>query len=790
MSKPWACRRVAILGSGVMGAQIAAHCVNAKIEVLLYDLPAKEGSRNALAEKAIELLSKLKPAPLAFQEGTAYIRPANYDDDLDELKSCDWVIEAISERLDWKLALYQKIGPYLAEHALLSTNTSGLSIEQLAEGLPEALGSRFLGVHFFNPPRYMALVELIPHTKTDAVRMDSLEAFLVLHLGKGVIRAKDTPNFIGNRIGVFSILSLLKHAERFNIAPDVVDQLTGSLLGRPKSATYRTLDVVGLDTFSHVVRTMEKELPEDPWHSLFSLPNWMFECINKGFLGQKTKKGIYEKRGEAIWVYDPEVSDYRAAVKKADPVIVECLKKPWHERIAVLKGNPHPQAQFVWACMRDLWHYCAVHLSDIAHLTSDVDLAMRWGYGWEEGPFESWQAAGWEYVLELLNAEISRSNTQSKALLPAWVSKAMKGAYEGTEGYDPAKDVYRHNKTLAVYDQLKITDPLGGARPIFGKTLFENEGLRLWSEDDDVLIASFNTHRHCISLETLKGLQQAVVKAEAVDKPLVVWQTEGHEFTVGANLKQAMESLKQPAKGVLDIQHFVQEFQNTMHAVQRSQVPVVLAVQGLVLGGGCELVLHAAHTVAAIESYIGLVETGVGLIPAAGGCKELAFRASLNAGVGLRMPWVEKFFKQIAMAEVSGSAYEARRMGYLSANDTIVMNPAHLLWVAKKQAIALHQGGYRPNLPRRIRVEGRAGIANLKTLVVNLKEGGFISEHDQKITDLLAEVLCGGMVDSGSLVDEAWMFRLELQAFMDLIQTEKTVARVMHTLKTGKPLRN
>ncbi|MBE2212107.1 MAG: 3-hydroxyacyl-CoA dehydrogenase family protein, partial [Xanthomonadaceae bacterium] len=408
MSEKLLIRRVAVLGAGVMGAQIAAQLVNAGIDTVLFDLPAKEGDKNGIVQKAIANLTKLSPAPLGVKSLAEAIVPANYETDLGLLETCDLVIEAIAERMDWKQDLYKKIAPHVPAHAVLASNTSGLGINKLADVLPEELRHRFCGVHFFNPPRYMYLVELIPTKYTDASVMDGLESFLTTYVGKGVVIGRDTPNFIGNRIGVFSILATMHHTAQSGLGFDTVDALTGPLLGRPKSATYRTADVVGLDTMAHVIKTMADTLPEDPWHQYFNAPMWLKALVEKGALGQKTGVGIYRKVGKDILVLDVAKQDYVPQGDGAAPEVVEILKeKDPAKKFAALRASQHPQAKFLWAIFRDLFHYAAFHLGDIAETARDVDLAIRWGYGWKLGPFETWQAAGWKQVAEWINQDIA-----------------------------------------------------------------------------------------------------------------------------------------------------------------------------------------------------------------------------------------------------------------------------------------------------------------------------------------------------------------------------------------------
>ncbi|HTD29529.1 MAG TPA: 3-hydroxyacyl-CoA dehydrogenase family protein, partial [Xanthomonadaceae bacterium] len=399
MSKKLLVRRAAVLGAGVMGAQIAAHLVNAGVDTVLFDLAAKQGDPNGIVLKAIANLAKLSPAPLAAKDRAAAIVPANYDQHLDQLQGCDLIVEAIAERLDWKKDLYAKIAPHVAATAILASNTSGLSINALADVLDEALHERFCGLHFFNPPRYMHLAELIPCRKTSPEVLDALETFLTSTLGKGVVRAKDTPNFIGNRIGVFSMLSTMHHTAAFGLGFDTVDALTGPAIGRPKSATYRTADVVGLDTMAHVIQTMADTLPDDPWHKYFAVPPLLRALIAQGALGQKTGAGIYRKPGKDIQVLDVATQDYRVSGGEVEPEVAEILKtRNPAEKFAKLRTSEHPQAQFLWAIFRDLFHYSAFHLASIADTARDVDLAIRWGYGWKLGPFETWQAADWKQV--------------------------------------------------------------------------------------------------------------------------------------------------------------------------------------------------------------------------------------------------------------------------------------------------------------------------------------------------------------------------------------------------------
>ena len=783
-------RKAAVLGAGVMGAQIAAHLANANVKPILFDLPAKEGKdKSAIANKAIEGLAKLNPSPVATASAAKQIVAANYDEHLELLRDCDVVIEAISERMDWKKSLFEKVAPHIGANAIFASNTSGLSITELGKSLPAELRKRFCGIHFFNPPRYMRLVELVPTPDTDPAVLDRLETFLTTTLGKGVIRAKDTPNFVANRVGVFSMLATMHHTLEFKLGFDEVDALTGPAIGRAKSATYRTADVVGLDTMAHVIKTMADTLPDDPWAAYYKAPDWLAALVAKGALGQKTKAGIFTKKGKDILVLDVAKQDYRVSAGDVYPDVQAILKeKNPGEQLAKLRASTNPQGQFLWAIFRDLFHYVAVHLGDIAHCARDVDFAIRWGFGWQRGPFEMWQAAGWQQVAGWIAEDIAAGKTMTKAPLPKWVTDGRSGVHSSEGSYSAETGRMVPRSKLPVYARQLFPETVIGEKPgDKGTTVFEDEGVRMWHQGDRIAIVSFKSKMHSLGVEVLQGLNRAIDEAEKHFDALVIW----HEapFAVGANLKAAIESLN--AGKFDDFEKMVALFQQTSQRLKYSLVPTVAGVEGMALGGGCEFVMHSQRAVVALESYIGLVEAGVGLIPAGGGLKEFAERSVAWANGGDAMPQLQRYFRQAAMAEVSKSAENAREMGYLKASDLVIFNPSELLYVAKEQARAMAESGVRPALaPAQIPVSGDTGVATLKMLLVNMKEGGFISDHDYEIASRIAEVVCGGEVTPGSIVDEKWLLDLERRNFVELAKMPKTQERIEYMLKNGKPLRN
>ena len=775
-------RKVAVLGAGVMGAQIAAHLVNLRVPVLLFDLAAKEGPKNSIVLKALDGLKKLKPSPIGVASDLTLIQPANYEENLDLLAGCDLVIEAIAERLDWKRDLYTLVAPHIAAHAIVASNTSGLSITALSAVMPEALKPRFCGIHFFNPPRYMQLVELIPTAGTDPAILDQLETFVTRGLGKSVVRAKDTPNFVANRIGTAGMLATFVEADRFGLAYDVVDDLTGKKLGRASSGTFRTADVVGLDTLAHVVKTLQDKLQDDPFHASYATPAALAALIAAGALGQKAKAGFFKKVGKDVLRFDPAKGDYVPAGGKADALIDRILKKPAAERLKLLRESSNPQAQFLWAILRNGFHYAAVHLSEVADSARDVDLAMRWGFGMKQGVFELWQEAGWQQVAAWVKDDIDAGKALCNAPLPDWVFDGRTGVHTPEGSWSAALGKTIPRSTLPVYARQRFPEMLlgEGAQSAInaGTEIYKNDEIRLWTLDGEVLIASITSKMHLIGPGVMEGLLKAVELAESGYDGLVIWSPD-EPFSAGANLEAMLPTfMKLGAKG---IEPEIKKLQDALLRMRYAAVPTVAAMRGLALGGGCEIALHCAKRVAHLECYVGLVEVGVGLIPGGGGLTYIARRAAENAAAANStdlLAFVKDGFQAAATAKVGTSALESRQIGYLHDSDVVVAHKDELLFVAIAQVKSLFS------------VAGRSGIATIKAQLVGMRDGQFISAHDFHIASLIADVVCGGEVEGGSLVSEEYLMALERKHFCSLLEHPKSQERIMGLLQTGKPVRN
>ncbi len=787
-------RQVAVLGAGVMGAQIAAHLVNVKVPVVLFDLPAKEGPKNGIVLKALEGLKKLKPSPIGTAGDLALIQPANYEEHLHLLAGCDLVIEAIAERMDWKRDLYTKVAPHIAPGAIVASNTSGLSITRLGEALPESLKAQFCGIHFFNPPRYMQLVELIPTPTTRPQILDDLETFATRTLGKGVVRAKDTPNFVANRVGIAGMLATIAEAAKAGLSYDIVDDLTGKKLGRASSGTFRTADVVGIDTMAHVMKTMQDNLQADPFYASYATPDAVARLVAAGALGQKTGAGFYKKVGKDVLRFDPATGDYVAAGKKADPLVDRILKKPAAERLKLLRESTHPQAQFLWAIQRNAFHYVAVHLAEIADSAREVDLAMRWGFGMQQGPFELWQAAGWQQVAEWVQADIDAGKALCNAPLPAWVFDGRAGVHMPEGSWSASQGRYVPRSALPVYQRQLFPERLLGegtaAAPGIGSEVVKNDECRLWSPDGQVLVLTLTGKMHTIGPGTVEGLLKGVELAEGQYDGLVIWSPD-EPFSAGANLEAMLPVfMKSGAKGIAPE---VKKLQDALLRVRYAGVPTVAAVRGLALGGGCEIAVACAKRVAHTESYIGLVEIGVGLLPAGGGLTYIARRAAEAAaaiGSADLLPFLKDGFQAAATATVGTSAHESRKLGYLQHDDVIVAHRDEVLGVAIAQVKAMAASNWRAPLRTTFAAAGRTAKATIQAQLVGMRDGGFISAHDFHIASLIADVVTGGDVDAGTPIDETYLMALERKHFCSLLEHPKTQERVMGLLQTGKPVRN
>jgi 3-hydroxyacyl-CoA dehydrogenase len=802
--------KIAVLGSGTMGGQIAAHFANLGFEVVMFDT-----SHEAIS-KSLNMMKKLKPTPFASQSVIGLIKTSTYDT-MDVLSKCDFIIESVVENLDIKKQLFSNIAPYVNDDAVLVTNTSGLSIQKIAEHSPESLRSRIFGVHFFNPPRYLPLVELIRTSFSDEKLLHKAEGFITSALGKEVVYAKDSPAFIANRIGVFSFLAVLKHAENFSLSADTVDALTGKRVGRPASATFRTLDVVGLDVMSNVVKNIYENAKDDPWVELFKLPDWIDNLIAEGSLGSKTKKGIYEKIGKDIYVYDPASDQYRLSDKTISAEVKKILKENGNieNSLLTLSKSDDPQAQFLWSVHRDVFHYACYQLEHVAETVRCVDLALKSGFAWQRGIFEQVQLTGWSEVRDSLNVDINNGTALSSESLPSWVlDKSFVYSDEGA--YDPNKNQYTPRSSHPVYDRQLLKPLLKGEKQHQQEILLDGESTKLVNIGDGVASISFKTKMNVLSSSVLTELPKCLDFLEDNGFNALIFKQEQEHFCAGANLYEIISAIKlgllekdpgvtsKAKKKAFELMHpelpklgklysikkIVAMLQELFMRLKHGKILTIAAVDGLALGGGCELLLHCNKVVASMNSYIGLVEVGIGALPAGCGSKEMTLRAFTNKESDDIFPLLSKYFEQIAMAKVSASALEAKEMGYLKADDVIIANPNELLYVAKQQALALLDSGFKSPLDSTFKVVGKAGYANIMAQVANLHEGHFISEHDNYIVTHLAKVMTGSKVEENTTVNSQMILDLERKYFIKLLSTKKTQDRIEYMLRNSKPLRN
>ena len=760
---------IAVLGAGTMGAQIAAHAANAGLSALLLDLDAPT------ARDGLERARGLRPDPFFTPETAGRISVGGFDTDLARIGGCDWIVEAIVERLDVKRELLAKVEPHRAEHAVVSSNTSGIPIADIASGRGEAFRRHWLGTHFFNPPRHLALLEIIPTVKTDPAVVDKMVAFGDHTLGKGVVVAKDTPNFIGNRIGMFGVMRVLEQLASYTI--EEIDAMTGPAIGRPRSATFRTVDIAGLDILAHVAANLVERLDDAEERAGFAVPPLVADMVERGWVGSKAGGGFYRKQktsgGSEILTLDPDTMSYRARRKPRLPALdaASAIDDPG-ERIRTLFRGRDRVGEFLRATLAPTLAYAADVAPAIAHSIDDVDRAMRWGFGWELGPFELWDAIGIDAVLEAAERKDP----------PALVRELEPSAASGT-----APTVrFREGPVPPSAPDLQLLRRAKGARPPVGR----NAGASLVDLGDGVLGLEFHSKMNAIGGDTVAMMQAGVDEASKNFEALVI-ANDAPAFSAGANLLLLLLEAQEENWDEIDL--MVRTFQSAVLGLRYASVPVVVAPAGLALGGGCEIVLHGDRVQAAAETYMGQVEVGAGLIPAGCGTKELLVRFADRAPRGAPdpLPYIQQAFELIGFGKVSTSAADARRLGLLRDTDAVSMNRERLLADAMAAALALARAGYQPPAPRHDIPVGGAGVRAALDLGVHLAwRGGHISDYDAHLGRTLSRILAGGDIPHAATVSEQRLLDLEREAFLSLCGEPRTQARMAHVLKTGKPLRN
>ncbi|MDR2159489.1 MAG: 3-hydroxyacyl-CoA dehydrogenase/enoyl-CoA hydratase family protein [Treponema sp.] len=776
-------KKAAVIGSGVMGAGIAALIADTGIPVVLLDMVPKELSAeekargigaedsahlNRLALSAIDRLLADKKTPALFLPSMAgYITAGNLETSLESIRDCDWIVEVVAENLDIKRGLFRKLEPYINETAIVSTNTSGLPVSLIAEEMPPDLQRRFLGTHFFNPPRYMRLLEIIPTAKTGEGVLDFMRDFARDFLGKGVVIAKDTPNFIGNRIGSIAVPYTWKAMEKFGFDVEKADSLTGDLIGRPRSATFRTVDMVGIDVLSHVNDNLA-ELLEDPAEkAIFALPAVIRDMLKAGRLGDKTGGGFYKRSEDAEGKRQKLVWDYKKGeyvpVKKERSAFLEKVKenKRLGERLRALVYSEEPEGRFVWEITRDILIYAALKMPEIARNYEDIDNALKWGYNWDVGPFGIWDLIGFEEAAARMKAE--------GFTLPDWIEERLKKGQKFYEA-DP--------------------DPASPDSPY--PVIRENEHSVILDLGDGVAGFEFRSPGSALTAQLRKELPEAIDEVERNnDYAGLVLLNNRKNFATGADLKEMVTAI---FMGQFDgVEDRIKEFQNVSMRLKYAKKPVVAAIHGMVLGGGCEWSMHCSRVVAHIDSYVGLVEVGVGLLPSGGGLKELLQRGMEHIGVYDYkdvVPLLQKYLTQVAAAKVAMNAWEAREMNYLRPTDKIVMQYDHLIPKAKEEVLLLAREGYRQQLPVMTTVSGFTGLAAVKVVLMGMVEGGFATEYDGVIAEKIGRVLTGGDLPANTQVSEEELLTLEREGFMELMMNAKTQERIAGMAGTGRPVRN
>jgi 3-hydroxyacyl-CoA dehydrogenase len=793
--------RVAVLGSGVMGQGIAAHLANAGIPSYLFDIAPREATeveaakgltvsdravRNRISNAGYESMVRAKPALLYRSDLAEYVTPCNYEDDLEKLGEADWIVEVVVERLDVKQRVFAMVDEHRRPGSIVSSNTSGLSVAGMVEGRSDDFRRHFLVTHFFNPVRYMHLLELVPCEYTDPEVLEGMAEFGSVVLGKGIVNAKDTPNFVGNRIGTFGMTSVFHWMAEMGIGITEVDKIFGPATGRPKSAIFRTADVVGLDTMAHVLRTVADASPDDPWRARFAVPPVLQALIDRGDLGEKTGAGFYKKSRDAagnrqILVLDLSTLEYTEQPKvRYDSIgAARDLEAPG-DRVKEMVWFDDAAGELAWKVTAETCLYSAELLGVIADDIANIDRAVRWGFKYELGPFETWDAIGVEASVKRMIDEGMRVPDAVTTML----SKSDGTWYVRRDGVLHQWDVFAESYV-----------PVPGLEGIITiadlNVIDQNEGASLYDMGDGVGLLEFHTKMNSIDAQIVEMIDAACERVDRGELKGLVVGSEADDFSVGANIglvgMLAMSEMWDELEGA------VAAIQNAYMKMRSCRGPVVAAPRGMALGGGCEAVMHSDVARASAETYLGLVELGVGLISAGGGCKEMAFRTygSIPKGVDANLfPFMEKIFRTIGMATVSTSAEEARDLGYLRAIDIVHLNPDTLLAAAKRDVLSMVERGYRPPAMRTVKVPGRDGIAAIEIAVHSMRGGGYISDYDQHLAARLAYVICGGDVPQGSILTEQDFLDLEREVFVELCHEDKTMERIQHMLATGKALRN
>lgn len=796
-------KKVAVLGSGVMGSRIACHFANIGVSVLLLDIAPKEltadeekkglkldapAVRNRIVNSALQAAVVANPSPLYRKSEVSRIKTGNFDDNLKEIATCDWVIEVVVERLDIKKSLYERVEQFRKKGTLITSNTSGIPIHLLAEGRSQDFKENFAGTHFFNPPRYLKLLEIIPTPETKPEVVDFLLHYGDLYLGKTVVLAKDTPGFIANRVGVFALLDAMQTMQKLGLTVEETDKLTGPVIGHAKSATLRTSDVVGLDTTINVANGLAQGLPDDEAKDVFVLPDFVKQMGENKWLGDKTGQGFYKKvKGEGgkseIHALDLNTLEYKPSqkVKFATLELTKSIDK-LADRFKVLVSGKDKAGEFYRLSFGSLFAYVSNRIPEIADQLYKIDDALRAGFGWELGPFETWDALGVQAGIDLAKAAGRTVAPWVEEMLAAGNSTFYKVENGVRKFYDKESKAYQ---PVAGVENFIILDNLRAS----GKVLWKNAGASVIDLGDGILNVEFHSKMNSLGTDVIQGLLKGVELAEAGYRGLVVGN-DAPNFSAGANLGLVyMQALEQEFD---ELNMMIQQFQQAMMRMRYSSIPVVGTPHGLTLGGGCELNLHCDRVVASAESYIGLVEFGVGLIPGGGGTKEMTLRTAAKYEEGEpEFNLLRNTYMTISTAKVSTSAAEAFDLGFLRRGDEIVVNPNRVIAQAKAAAIELADAGYsQPSQKTNIKVHGKGALAMFKTGVYAMKEGKYISEHDQKIADKLAYVMCGGDLSSPTEVSEQYLLDLEREAFLSLCGERKTLERIQSILTTGKPLRN